>query len=131
MVNDPIADFIIRIKNANTAGKDTVSVSYSKMKEAIATVLHKEGYLKSVEKKGKTAVTSLEVGLVYEGDTTPKIQGVERMSKLSKRMYLGSSDIKPVRNGYGRLILTTPQGILTDGQARKQKVGGEALFKIW
>ncbi len=131
MVNDPIADFIIRIKNANTAGKDTVVVSHSKVKEAIATVLHKEGYLKSVEKKqGKTAVASLEVGLVYEGGK-PRIQGVERVSKLSKRMYLGAGDIKPVRNGYGRLILTTPKGVLTDKEARKQKVGGEALFKIW
>jgi small subunit ribosomal protein S8 len=130
MVNDPISDLIIRIKNGSTAGKDTVSVSYSKVKDAIAQVLQKEGFLKSVEKKGKTVTSSLEVGLVYE-DTKPKVQGVERVSKLSKRVYVGSADIKPVRNGFGRLIISTPKGILTDAQARKQKVGGEALFKIW
>ncbi len=130
MVTDPIADLIVRLKNANTAGKDTVSVSYSKVKEAIAEVLKHEGFLKSVEKKGETVTKALELGLVYE-DAKPKIQGVTRISKLSKRVYTGFTDIKPVRNGYGRLIISTPKGILTDGQARKQQVGGEALFKIW
>lgn len=130
MVNDPISDLIIRIKNGSTAGKPTVSVSYSKMKESIAEVLKNEGFLSSVEKKGKTVTSSLELGLAYEG-TQPKVQGVERISKLSKRVYAGFADMKPVRNGYGRLIVSTPKGILTERQAKKQQVGGETLFKIW
>lgn len=130
MVNDPISDLIVQIKNANHAGKAKIILPYSKMKEAISQVLHKEGYLSSVDKKGTAPRASLELGLVYDG-ASPRIQGVQKISKLSKRMYKGVADIKPVRNGYGRMILTTPQGIVTDIQARKQKVGGEVLFKIW
>lgn len=130
MVNDPISDLIIQIKNANTAGKRVITLPYSKMKESIAEVLQKEGFVAGVEKKGKAPILSLDVTLAYEG-TEPKVQGVQRISKLSKRMYQGFADIKPVRNGYGRVVLTTPQGIMTDVQARKQKVGGEVLFKIW
>ncbi|SRR3989339_1164265 len=128
MVTDPIADFIIRIKNAGQARKESVLLPYSKLKEAIAIVLVAEGYLKSVLKK-KTSPT-LEVVLnYYNGES--KIKEVERISKSSRRVYRGFEDIHPTRGGFGKMILSTPKGILTDRQAVKEKVGGEVLFKIW
>ena len=128
MVTDPVADFITRIKNAGKARKESVSLPYSKLKEAIATVLVAEGYLKSVSKK-KTAPV-LEVVLNYHNGE-PKIKEVERISKSSRRVYKGFEEIYPVKGGFGKTIFSTPKGILTDRQAIREKVGGEALFKIW
>jgi small subunit ribosomal protein S8 len=128
MVTDPISDFIIRIKNAGKAKKESVILPYSKLKEAIATVLVAEGFLKSVSKK-KTS-PSLEVVLNYHNGET-KIKDVKRMSKSSKRVYKGFTEIYPARGNYGMAIYSTPKGILTDKQAIKEKVGGEMLFKIW
>ncbi len=129
MVTDPIADFINILKTAGKANKESVSLPYSKLKEAIATVLASEGYLKSVSSK-KKANGVLEVELNYvEGRS--KIKDVERVSKTSRRVYKGFAEIHPARGGVGKMILSTPKGILTDRQAIKEKVGGEVLFKIW
>lgn len=128
MVTDPVADFITRLKTAGMAHKESVLLPYSKLKEAIATVLVAEGYLKSVAKK-KTSPT-LEV-VLNNHDGESKIKDVERISKPSRRVYKGFEEIHPARGGYGKMILSTPRGILTDCQAVKEKVGGEVLFKIW
>ncbi len=127
---DSIADLIVRIKNAGLAYKQTVVISYSKMKLAIAELLKREGFVKEVEKKGKKITKFIEITLAYESGK-PKIQDIVRISKFSRRIYQGVKDIKSVRQGFGRLVLTTPKGILTDKEARAQKVGGESLFKIW
>lgn len=127
---DPIADMIVRIKNATDSKKESVVFSYSKLKLAILDVLLKEGYIKSFGKKGKKVVKFIEVGLIYNGKE-PRINGVKRISKSSKRIYFGNKDIRKVKNGLGNLILSTPKGIMTDKMAREQKVGGEALFEIW
>lgn len=127
---DSIADLIVRIKNASDAEKDSVTVSYSKIKAAILEVLEKEGFVKSVAKRGKKIHKSIEVGLVYD-QYGPRVKGVERVSKLSRRLYSGAADLKPLKQGHGMVILTTPKGIMTDREARKQKIGGELLFKIW
>ena len=127
---DPIADLLIRIKNASDAGKESISVSHSNVKEAILTLLEKEGYVKSPTKKGKKVHKSIEVGLIYD-EFGPRVKGVERVSHLSKRVYGGAKDLKRVMQGHGVLVVSTPKGILTDAEARKQKVGGELLFKIW
>jgi small subunit ribosomal protein S8 len=129
-MNDPIADMIVRIKNAGDAQKDSLVVPYSKMKFAIANLLQKEGYLKSVSKKGKKVTKFIELGLVYENGA-PKVKGIQRVSKFSKRIYRGVSDIHPVKQGYGILVLTTSKGVLTYNEAKKENVGGEVLFKIW
>jgi small subunit ribosomal protein S8 len=100
------------------------------MKESILDLLEKEGYVGAISKKGKKVHKSLEVGLVYD-EYGPRVKGVKRMSKLSKRMYGGVKDIKPVKQGHGMLVLSTPKGILSDTEAKKQKVGGELLFKVW
>ena len=73
----------------------------------------------------------MEIGLVYEEDGTPKVTGVDRVSKSACRVYQGVKDIRTTRNGYGLTLLSTPKGILTDKQARKEMVGGEVLFKMW
>lgn len=130
MVTDPISDLIIRLKNGSDAKKATVDISYSKFAENVAHLLKKAGYVSSVEKKGKPFARNLELGLVYF-ESGARIHGVERISKPSKRVYLKYSDIRVYRSGFGNTILSTPKGIMTDMEAKKLKVGGEVLFRIW
>ncbi|MEK7585953.1 MAG: 30S ribosomal protein S8 [Patescibacteria group bacterium] len=127
---DQIANMMNMIKNASVAEHEFIAVPYSKIKESIAECLVREGYLASVTKKTKKSFPILELGLAYK-DGTPKVTGVERVSKSSRRIYKGVKEIKPTRNGFGVMVLTTPKGILTDKQARKEMVGGEVLFKLW
>ena len=130
MVSDPVADFIIQLKNAGMVGKSNVCLPYSKMKHAIADKLQEAGYVAEVTKRGKKVKKILDVTLKYEGGKH-LISGVERISKPGRRMYLGVSDIFPVKFGKGTRILSTPAGILTGEEARKENVGGEELFIIW
>ncbi|OHA79328.1 MAG: 30S ribosomal protein S8 [Candidatus Yonathbacteria bacterium RIFCSPHIGHO2_01_FULL_44_41] len=129
-MHDPIADMLIRIKNAGNAGKDLAEMPFSNMKESIAKVLFVEGYIASYAKKGKKVQKTLEVGIAYEGKK-PRVADVLRMSKPSRRFYLKADEIKQVKNGYGLMVISTPKGIMTGDEARKGQVGGEALFKIW
>lgn len=127
---DQISNMIIMMKNASLAGKETVTFPYSKLKNAIAECLKKEGYIKDFSKKTRKGFPVLEVELVYK-DNSPKIKEAERISKQSRRVYFGMHDIHPVKGGFGILILSTPKGILSGREARKEQVGGEALFKLW
>ncbi len=128
MVTDPISDLIIRLKNSSDAKKATVTVIASKLTENIAHVLKKAGYISSVE-KSKTK-RELELGIITF-DGVPRINGVERISKPSRRLYQKASDIRSFRSGFGNTIFTTSKGIMTDVDAKKLKLGGEILFKIW
>lgn len=131
MVTDPISNMIISMKNGALVSKKTVVVPFSKLKYAIAQCLKEQGYITEASKKTeKNNVSVLEMTLAYTGDT-PRIHDVKRMSKPSRRTYLGVHDIRGVKNGHGMVVLSTPKGILTDKQARKEMVGGEALFMIW
>jgi len=121
---------IIQIKNAGTAGHDRVLVPYSKLKHSIADVLKKENFVKDVEIETKKGRKILTIDLYME-KRTPKINGVERISKPSRRIYKKSSDIRSVKNGYGALILSTSQGIMSGREAKRVSLGGEALFQIW
>jgi small subunit ribosomal protein S8 len=127
---DSISNMIIIMKNGSLAGLESVSFPYSKMKNAIGECLKKEGYVSEVTKKVKKGIPVLEVTLVY-ADKKPKITEVERISKQSRRVYYGMKDIHSVRNGSGLLVLSTPKGILSGKAARKEQVGGEALFRVW
>lgn len=118
------------IKNGNFAGKKSVLMPYSKMKNAIGECLKKEGYLSDVAKKVRKGQPMLEAVLVYV-NKKPRITKVERISKQSCRVYFKIKDIRSVRSGTGLLVLSTPKGILTGKEARQAQVGGEALFKIW
>jgi small subunit ribosomal protein S8 len=131
MVKDSISNLIIGLKNASTAGKDSITVDFSNMSLAILELLKKEGFINDVTiDKTDKVKKQITAELKYEGGT-PAIHGVKRISHLSKRVYKSTKEIKPVKSGYGRLILTTPKGIVTDEFARENSVGGEALFEIW
>ncbi len=128
---DPIADMIVRIKNATDSKKESVVFPHSKTKVAILDTLLKNGFIKSFGKKGKKVAKWIEVVLAYDENGDGLVTGAERVSKTSKRIYNKSKDIRSVKNGMGRLILSTSKGIMTDKEAKEAKVGGEALFKIW
>lgn len=145
MVGDPIADLITRIKNAATAGKDSVSVPFSKIKLEIANLLKAEGYLSTVEESGNDKVASarqIKMGLVRVasangaiGFKKARVNGVERVSKPSRRIYVTTQEIKEgsrhAKAGKGILVLSTTAGIVSGKTATEKGVGGEVLFKIW
>jgi small subunit ribosomal protein S8 len=126
MITDPISDLIVRLKNASAIGKTEIVLPYSVMKHSIAKVLEKEGYVSEVGKKNN----SLTIGLIYKAGL-PAIGGAKRISKPSRRMYLGVRDIHPIKRGHGLLVLSTPAGILSGKEAKEKRAGGEALFEIW
>lgn len=128
---DKVANMLVMIKNAGNAGKPAIRTPYSKYKHTIADFLVKEGYVLSASKKTQEGgFPVLEIEIKFE-EGAPFITNIKRVSKPSRRMYFGVKDIQRVRNGYGLLALSTPKGILSGRQARKEMVGGEALFKIW
>lgn len=131
VITDPIGDFIIRLKNASAVSKKNVSVPFSKMKHAIALTLKKSGYLGEISESGDGVTKTLTCELLYSEAGAPKINDVKRISKPGRRLYSGVSKIHPVKYGRGLMVLTTPKGILTDAEARKDRVGGETLFTIW
>ena len=128
---DSIGNMLIALKNAGNAGHNRVVIPFSKLRLAIAECLQKEGYLAKVEKRVRKNFPVLEVEVAYIGEKNPRITDVARVSKPSRRMYAGMRDIYTVRNGKGRLILSTPKGIMSGNQAKKEQVGGELLFEIW
>ncbi len=128
MVTDSIADLLVRLQNASRVGKTRVTLPSSRMKLAIAEVLEKEGYVGEVEKPKKNHTLSLT--LAYKNNR-PVISGFKRISKPSRRMYLGVRDIRPVKRGHGLVVLSTPGGVMTGKDARQKRLGGEVLFEIW
>jgi small subunit ribosomal protein S8 len=130
MVGDKVSNLISGLNNASKVGKDDVCVPHTKMTQAISDVLKKEEYISDVEVIGSVPKQSLKITLKYENGI-PAIHGVKRISKFSKRVYKGVKDIQSVKRGYGSAIITTPEGILTDEEAKKKGVGGEVLFYIW
>lgn len=131
MITDPVGDLIVRLKNGGAVGKQSVSVPFSNFKYAIVEKLKEAGYVSGVEKKGKKVKKTLDIALKYTPEGKHVIQGVKRVSKPGRRLYKATHEIMRVRYGKGSLILSTPAGVKTDKEARKEKVGGEALFEIW
>jgi small subunit ribosomal protein S8 len=127
---DPIANMLVMIKNASRAGNAVAAFPYSKIKYEIANTLVRSGFIKNVSKKTKKGGEVIEVELLYK-EGTPRIDDVTRVSKVSRRMYIGVNDLKPVKNGRGVMVLSTPKGILTDKEAKKEHVGGEIILSIW
>ncbi len=128
---DVLANMIIMMKNAGLAEHKVAVFPHSKLKEAICACLKKEGFIGGFSKKIRKGIPVIEVELLYKENNKPKISEVERVSKQSRRVYLGLKEIHTVRNGTGLLVLSTPKGILSGKEARKEQVGGEVLFKIW
>lgn len=128
-MNDPISDMLTRIRNAHRALLPAVEVPHSKMKESIANILKKEGYVAEVAVEG-APLKKIKLKLKYEG-RKGVIEGLRRVSSPGLRRYVGATEIPRVRGGLGTAILSTSQGLMTGVQARKSNIGGELLCYIW
>ena len=131
-MSDPIADMLTRIRNANTAKHDTVDVPASKMKIAIADILLNEGYITKYDIVEDGNFKTIRITLKYGVDKNEKvISGLKRISKPGLRVYANSEELPRVFGGLGTAIISTNQGVITDKEARKLKIGGEVLCFIW
>ena len=131
-MNDPIADMLTRIRNANTAKHDTVDVPASKMKIAIANILVDEGYIAKYDLVDTGVQKTIRIALKYGADKNEKIiSGLKRISRPGLRIYANSEELPRVLGGLGIAIISTNKGVMTDKEARKQKVGGEVLAYVW
>lgn len=130
--NDPIADMLTRIRNANIAKHDTVDIPSSKIKLAIADILVNEGYIEKYDLVDNGNFKDIRVTMKYGADKNHKIiTGLKRISKPGLRIYAGAEDLPRVLGGLGIAIISTNKGVITDKEARKQKIGGEVLAYIW
>jgi len=132
-MTDPIADMLTRIRNASRARHQKVVVPWSRLKENIVKVLIAEGYLKD-QKKVRAAIGAGEeliIQLKFDRENRPIIGGLKRVSTPGRRVYVGASEVTPVRKGLGINILSTPKGILVDREAQRAKVGGELICSVW
>jgi small subunit ribosomal protein S8 len=131
-MTDPISDMLTRIRNAHGALLPVVEMPHSRMKESIATILKKEGYIAeySVEKKPANPAKSIKLKLKYDGKRGV-IEGLRRVSSPGLRRYVGATDIPRVRGGLGTAIVSTSQGLMSGTQARKNNLGGELLCYVW
>ena len=129
-MTDPISDMINRILNAQAVLHPTVSVPFSNFKYEIAKILEKEKFLDKIDEKGKKVKRVIEITLKYE-DKTPAISGLKRVSKPGQRIYAEAKEIKKVKGGYGISIISTPEGLMTNKEVRKRKLGGEVILEVW
>ena len=131
VVNDPIADMLTRIRNAQIAKHDSVTMPASNMKKSIAKLLHEEGYIKSYEFIDDGLQGSIKINLKYLDKKQPVIVGLKRISKPGLRVYASCEDLPKVLGGLGIAIISTSKGIMTDKAARKENLGGEVLCYVW
>lgn len=131
VVTDPIADMLTRIRNAQTARKETVSIPESKMKKSIAEILLAEGYISKVEYISDPVQGTIKVTLKYAEKNQKVITGLKRISKPGLRVYASVDELPRVLNGLGIAIISTNKGVVTDKEARKLGLGGEVLAFVW
>ncbi len=130
-MNDTISDMLTRIRNALMVQKSEVVLPYSNFKYSLAKVLQSEGWISKVEVKEEEKNKSLALALKYDQVGQPIITGIKRVSKPGQRIYSGRTEIPKVLGGIGTTIVSTSKGLMTDKEARKQKVGGEIVCQIW
>ena len=134
MVNDPIADMLIRLKNAQAVKGEQVTMPFSKVKFKIASILKEAGYISEVERKNKKVKKSeheyLQLTLKYQ-DNQGALNGIKIISRPSRRMYIKAKEIKSVRSGYGMAIVSTSKGIMSSKEAKKLGLGGEIICEVW
>jgi len=128
-MTDPISDMLTRIRNAGRALLPTVELPHSRMKESLAHILKKEGYVVDVAVDGKT-IKKLKIQLKYQGKKSV-IEGLKRVSKPGLRKYVGATEIPRVLGGLGVSIVSTSEGVMTGAQAKKKNLGGELLCYVW
>jgi small subunit ribosomal protein S8 len=130
-MTDPVADFLTRLRNANSAFHEEISLPYSKLKANIAEILKTEGYVQAVKVVDGEVGKTLQVELKYGPNRERSISGIKRVSKPGLRVYAKSTEIPRVLGGLGIAILSTSSGLLTDRQASKKGVGGEVIAYVW
>jgi small subunit ribosomal protein S8 len=130
-ITDTVADMLTRIRNANSAKHDTVDIPASNMKKAIAQILLDEGYIKNFQVLEDSKQGVIRIALKYGPNKSQVITGLRRVSKPGLRIYSSCEDMPRVMKGLGVAILSTSKGVMTDRQARKEKVGGEVLAFVW
>lgn len=130
-MTDPIADLLSRIRNAHLAKHDRLDVPTSKIKVELCRILKEEGFIRNFRVMEAEPVATLRILLRYNREGDPAIRSIERVSRPGRRVYLGADDVKPVRNGMGVSIVSTSRGLITDRQAREQRMGGELLCEVW
>jgi small subunit ribosomal protein S8 len=131
MMTDPLSDFLTRIRNAYQAGHNDLTCPSSRLRLAVARVLVDEGFLASAEVEAHEGKPRLRVQLRYDDDGSPIIDGIRRVSRPGRRVYVGVDRIPRVRSGLGTAVLSTPKGIVSDRTARAEAVGGEVLCEVW
>ena len=131
MMTDPVGDLLARIRNAGQAGHAETTCPSSKMKLAVAKVLVEAGYLDGVTVEPADGKPQLRIQLRYTHGQKLIIDGMRRVSKPSRRVYVGASKVPRVRNGLGLAVLSTPKGVLSDSAAREANVGGEVVCEVW
>jgi small subunit ribosomal protein S8 len=131
MMTDPIADMLARIRNANTAYKDEVEIPASRVKEAVAKLLAREGYVQGYRIEGEEPKRRIVIEMKYGPDRERTISGIKRVSRPGRRVYADRSRLPRVLGGLGVSILSTSQGLMTDRQAARRGVGGEVLCEVW
>lgn len=130
-MTDPVSDLVTRIRNAHLAKHDRLDVPSSKFKVEICRILKDEGFIRNFRLLEAEPRATLRILLRYTREGEPAIQHVERVSKPGRRVYRGADDIRPVRNGLGLGIVSTSRGLVSDRQAREQRLGGELLCVVW
>ncbi|MDP9075530.1 MAG: 30S ribosomal protein S8 [Actinomycetota bacterium] len=131
-MTDPIADMLTRIRNANVAMHDSVPMPSSKLKESLAAILQREGYIDSYRVKDSTGPgRTLEIKMKYSPDRARTISGIRRVSKPGLRVYTAADKLPRVLGGLGVAVLSTSHGLMTDREARQRRVGGEILCYVW
>jgi small subunit ribosomal protein S8 len=123
-------DLLIKIKNAQMGKKESLKSPYSKKDEDVLVILKRNGYIEDFDKKGRGPKKTFEIKLKYE-EGNGAINGIKFVSKPSRRIYAGYKDIRPVKRGYGLSVVSTPNGLMSANEAKKNKVGGQLFFEIW
>lgn len=131
MHSDPIADLLARINNGLRAGHQSIDCPHSGLKVHVLEVLEKEGFIKSHEVIKEGQFPEIRVMLKYDRKRRPLIQKIRKVSKPGLRVYAKSNELDPLRSGLGSRILTTSQGVMSDREARRKKIGGEVLCEVW
>jgi small subunit ribosomal protein S8 len=130
-VSDPVADMLTKIRNAGMAAYESVDIPTSKLKLEITKILKNEGYVKNFKKINQEGRSSLRIFLKYRESGEPVIQGIERISKPGRRVYNSYKQMPRVFNGYGTLVVSTSEGVITGKKAAEQKIGGELICSVW
>ena len=128
---DFIANTLTSIRNAQAVSKERVKIPFSSLVWNIVKVLEKKCFVEEVSKRGRNLNKLIDLKIKYDESGEPFIRGLKRISKQGQRIYIASKDIRPIRSGYGIIIISTPKGVMTGQEAKKKNLGGEVLCKIW